>query len=300
MESRNMAPPGDEPGLNRERSQRNPTEQPAGQQAVNAALAALDKTGDAFALGQLWQINRGLLRSLFWKWYPAHRELADAHGLTADDFEQEGYFAVQYAAQTFNPEAGSFSTWLGQAMQRQIARALTGGHRRNITDADGKRHTISADPLNHCSSLDMPLDVEDDGAATLADLQPDPAADRAMQAVEDCVYHQQLHDALENALDKLTVQEREIIRRKYYGGQSLLQIGQATGISYQRVQQIKTAAFRKLRRNPRLLRWHDEVLTTHAWRGTSFDAWAYGGSVEERAVEYLESKGAYIVEETSP
>ena len=107
-----MAPPGAETGLNRERSQRNPAEQPAGQQAVNAALAALAKTGDAFALGQLWQINRGLLRALFWRWYPAHKALADAHGMTADDFEQEGYFAVQYAAQTYQPEAGSFSNWL--------------------------------------------------------------------------------------------------------------------------------------------------------------------------------------------
>ena len=40
MESRNTTPPGAETGLNRERSQRNPAEQPAGQQAVNAALAA--------------------------------------------------------------------------------------------------------------------------------------------------------------------------------------------------------------------------------------------------------------------
>lgn len=61
------------------------------QQSTNAALAALAAAGNAFALGQLWEINRGLLRSLFWKWYPNHREQADAHGLTADDFEQEGF-----------------------------------------------------------------------------------------------------------------------------------------------------------------------------------------------------------------
>lgn len=91
----------------------------AGQQEANAALAALAATGNAFALGQLWKINRGLLRSMFWKWYPSHREQADSHGLTADDFEQEGYFAVQYAAQTYDPGKGfAFSTWLQQAMKR--------------------------------------------------------------------------------------------------------------------------------------------------------------------------------------
>lgn len=75
----------------------------AGQQETNAALAALAASGNAFALGQLWEINRGLLHSMFWRWYPSHIEQADAHGLTADDFEQEGYFAVQYAAQTYDP-----------------------------------------------------------------------------------------------------------------------------------------------------------------------------------------------------
>ena len=78
------------------------------QQATNAALAALAKTGDSFALGQLWEINKGLLRSLFWRWYPFHKSLADAHGLSADDFEQEGFFAVQYAAEHYDPARGSF------------------------------------------------------------------------------------------------------------------------------------------------------------------------------------------------
>ena len=99
---------------NRERSEKNTAT--AGQQEANAALAALAATGNAFALGQLWEINKGLLRSMFWKWYPSHRELADAHGLTADDFEQEGYFAVQYAAEHYDPCKGfAFSTWLTYA-----------------------------------------------------------------------------------------------------------------------------------------------------------------------------------------
>lgn len=290
MESRSTTPPGADTGMNQEQSQIPPAEQPAGQQAVNAALATLAKTGDAFALGQLWEINRGLLRSLFWRWYPAHKTLADAHGLTADDFEQEGYFAVQYAARTYQPEAGSFSNWLGQAMQRQIDRALTGGHRRNVTDADGRRHTVSADPLNHCASLDTPLGDEDGGAATLGTLQPDPAAAGAMQAAEDAIFQEQLHAALEEALHKLTEREQAVIRGKYYAGKTVRQISEEQGLTIGQVNTAKTSAFSKLRRNPRLLRWHNEVLTSHAWHGVGFTAWAHGGSVEERAVEYVESR----------
>ena len=267
------------------------------QQSTNAALAALAAAGNAFALGQLWEINRGLMRSLFWKWYPSHREQADAHGLTADDFEQEGFFAVKYAAETYAPDKGfAFSTWLSYAMQRQIDRAMTGSHRRTVTDTDGKQHTVSADPLNHCASLDTPLDDEDGGAATLGNLQPDPAAAGELLEVEEKLYHEQLHDALEEAMKKLTTQEGAVLRRIYYAGHTLQQIGIDEGISFQRVQQIKNTAFRKLRNNPRLRCWRDEVISSHAWHGTGFGAWGMGGSVEERTVEYLEAHGAYCVQ----
>ena len=55
----------------------------AEQQATNAALASLAAAGNTFALGQLWETNRGLIRSMFWKWYPHHKDLADQHGMTA-------------------------------------------------------------------------------------------------------------------------------------------------------------------------------------------------------------------------
>lgn len=272
---------------NRERSEKNTAT--AGQQEANAALAALAATGNAFALGQLWEINKGLLRSMFWKWYPSHREQADAHGLTVDDFEQEGYFAVQYAARTYDPAQGSFAGWLWQAMKRQIQQTLTNGHRRNITGPDGKTITTSADPLNHCSSLDVPMDAEDDGTATLGDLQADPAAAGEMQDVEERIYTEELHAALEEALSKLTEREERVIRGQYYQDKSVRQICEETGLTRGQAANARNAAFAKLRRNPRLLRWHDEVIQTHAWRGTGFEAWAAGGSVEERAVEYLEN-----------
>lgn len=276
---------------NREQTERTPAERSAGQQEANAALAALAATGNTFALGQLWEINKGLLRSMFWRWYPSHKAMADAHGLTADDFEQEGYFAVQYAAEHYDPGKGfAFSTWLSYAMQRQIDRALTGGHRRNVTDADGKQHTVSADPLNHCASLDVPLDDEDGGAATLGDLQPDPAAAGELLDVEERLYQEQLHAALKEALYKLTEREQAVIRGNFYAGKSVRQISEEQGLTIGQANTAKANAFRKLRRNPRLMRWHDQVLTSHAWHGTSFTAWAHGGSVEERAVEYLESR----------
>lgn len=259
------------------------------QQATNAALAALAATGNSYALGQLWELNKGLLRSMFWKWYPAHKAQADAHGLTADDFEQEGFFAVQ----TYDPAQGAFTTWLTAAMQRQIQRTLTNGHARNVTGEDGKLHTTSADPLNHCTSLDVPLDDEDGGAATLGDLQEDTTAAAELDAVEDEVFREQLHSALEEALAKLTDREADVLRRRYYQQQPLREVGEAYGVAWSRAQQVEKAAMRKLRRNPALCRFHDEVIQRHAYRGTGFVSWQHSGSVEEHLIEYLESKGSY-------
>lgn len=263
------------------------------QQATNAALAALAATGNSYALGQLWELNKGLLRSMFWKWYPAHKAQADAHGLTADDFEQEGFFAVQHAAQTYDPAHGAFTTWLTAAMQRQIQRTLTNGHARTVTGEDGKQHTTSADPLNHCTSLDVPLDDEDGGSATLGDLQEDPAAAAELDAVEDEVFREQLHSAMEEALAKLTDREADILRRRYYQQQRFREIGAAHDVAASRAQQIERTALHKLGRNPKLCRFHDEVIQHHAYRGTGFGSWQHSGSVEEHLVEYLESKGCY-------
>lgn len=259
------------------------------QQEANAALAALAATGNAFALGQLWEINRGLLRSLFWRWYPANKALAAAGGMTVEDFEQEGYFAVQYAAQTYRPEKGSFSTWLAQAMQRQIGLALTNGHRRTVTGQDGKAVTIAADPLNSCKSLDVPVDAEDESAATLGDLQPDPAAAGDMQDAEERIYQEELHNALEEALGKLADREERVVRARFYEQKTLKEVAAAEDASIERMRRITAKAFRDLRNNTSLRRWHEDIISTHAWHGTGFTAWARGGSVEERAVEFVET-----------
>lgn len=278
-----------EPAWQLNPGQREKKAAPVGQQEANAALAALAATGNAFALGQLWEINRGLLRSMFWKWYPSHLEQADAHGLTADDFEQEGYFAVQYAAQTYDPGKGfAFSTWLQQAMKRQIHLVLIGEHRRKISDKNGNTRVISANPLNQSVSLDTPLDSDDPGGATLCDVQEDQAAACDIEAAEEAVFTEQLHAAIEEALQKLTEREADVIRRRYYGNQGQRQIAQVYGVSSTRVQQLEKTAFTKLRRNRRLIQWCDEVILSSAWRGIGFSAWQYGGSVQERTVEYID------------
>ena len=62
----------------------------------------------------------------------------------------------------------------------------------------------------------MPLDDEDATAAAELD------------AVEDKLFQEQLHSALEEALAKLTDREADVLRRRYYQQQPLREVGEAT------------------------------------------------------------------------
>ena len=260
------------------------------QQATNAALAALAAAGNTFALGQLWEINKGFLNRMFWQWYSKNKPVADAAGLTLEDFDQEAFFAVQRAAQHYDPAKGTFTNLLGYYVQSQIRAATCGEHARVIATEDGRRVAVSANPLNECSSLDAPLDADDEGSSTRGEIIEDPAASQAFQSAEDEIYHEELHDALEEALSKLADREADVLRRHYYNGQGLKDIGQDIGVHAERVRQIEAGVFRKLRKSPQLTRWRDEVISTRAWRRTGFGAWDRYGSVQERTVEYLEKK----------
>ena len=265
------------------------------QQAANAALAALAAAGNSFALGQLWQINQGFLGQQFWKWYSQHQDTAQAYGLTLEDLKQEGFLAVQYAAEHYSPDKGSFTTFLGIAVQRQLAIVLRGEHVRLVTTDDGRQVQVSANPLNNCASLDTPLNDDDpDDSGTVGDLQPDPAASAGFEAAEHEIYIEELHAALEEALNKLSERESKVIREIYWKGQTLREIADAEGVTLSRIGQDKNKALRKLSQNIRLRHWADDIISVRAWRGTGWSAWCSGGSVEERTIEYLESRLEYM------
>lgn len=261
------------------------------QQATNAALAALAAAGNTFALGQLWEVNKGFLHRLFWQWYSKNKAIADNAGLTLEDFDQEAFFAVQAAAIAYTPEKGAFTTLLYYYVQSQINKAVFGEHRRNITTEDGRRVAVSANPLNDCTSLDAPLDGEDKGSRTKGETIEDPAASQAFRQAEDGVYTEELHTALETAMTQhLTEREAAVLRSRYYDEKSLRAVGVELGVQAERVRQIEGKAIRKMKGLSSIQRWHDDVITTRAWRGTGWNAWNRYGSVQERTVEYWDEQ----------
>ncbi len=210
-----------------------------------------------------------------------------------EDFDQEAFFAVQAAAQAYDPGKGSFTTLLGYCVQTQITRVLCGEHSRRITADDGRQVQVSANPLNSCTSLDVHLDSDDEGSSTRCDIIEDPVASQAFQKSEDEIYTEELHTALEEAMTQnLTERQAYILRRRYYDCQSLQAVGNELGVQRETIRQIERCCIRKLRELPKLQRWHDDIISTRAWRGTGFGAWKRSGSVQERTVEYLEEQNS--------
>ena len=139
----------------------------------------------------------------------------------------------------------------------------------------------------------MNLDSDDENSSTRGEITEDPAASQAFQNSEDEIYTEELHTALEEAMTQnLTEREAHILRRRYYDCQSLQAVGNELGVQRETIRQIEHRCIRKLQKLPKLQRWHDDIISTRAWRGTGFGAWKRSGSVQERTVEYLEEQNS--------
>ena len=263
---------------------------PIGQRReLNNMLAQLARQGNEAALAQLWEINRPVLRTMFWRWYDRNRSIADAAGLTLEDFEQEGFFAVKRAAEYHDPEKGAFLTALQYSVKHQIREATIGGHGRCMTTEEGKTVRIPADPLSSASSLDEQLPSDDDDR-TIADMVADPAAVQEFESLEKSLYLETLRPVLDKALAMLPEQQREVIRGRFFEKLTLKQAGECVGVSASRAAQLEAYGLRAMRRNASLRRFYGEDLLSRAYRGTGFGARAHRGSVEERLVERQEEK----------
>lgn len=101
----------------------------------------------------------------------------------------------------------------------------------------------------------------------------DHAAGDELERVEDGIFRQQLHAAMEKALDTLEPAQRDTIRRRYYAGDTLSEIAADYGTTRERVQQVESRGLRALRRPAcvKLLRpFIEEMRSCYAWTGTGW------------------------------
>lgn len=165
-------------------------------------LVTAARTGDADAQATLWaQVKR-----LAFRIANRYRNAAALRGgADADDLAQCAALGVLEALRSYDPEKGSFTTWLGFYVSNACRECL-GMHRHP----------------EYCPtvSLDAPIggDTED---LTLADTLPDESAAQAFEDAEHARDNELLRRDLEAALDRLPIPWQDAIRRHDLEGQPL-------------------------------------------------------------------------------
>ena len=199
---------------------------------TNEEMAERIQNGEKDLTRRLWDQVRRLICFYALRFYRGRRERCDVCGITADDLIQEGYSAFLYALRAYKPDNGYlFTTYLTWPLKNCF----------NASVGDRGSKSKKYEPLNNCTSLNNPISEDID--LVLMDTVQDKNAGKAFEAVEDAIVSSQWREIL-NLLPK---DVREVIHRRYYGGQAFKQIAKQLGIKFNRAVQLELKGLRKLR-----------------------------------------------------
>lgn len=200
----------------------------------NEELVELIRQGETDRMPALWEQIRGWVAKLSLKWL---RAFSGQCGVELDDLISCGYLAMAGAVETFTTgKENSFIGWLTFYLKKEFT-----------TLYGVKTNRQRQDPINHAVSLSTPLPGTDD--MTLEDTVPD-GSDQ-YEDIERRIYLEQLHEALEAALNTMPEALSDTLRRRFYDGQTLAEISEEVHINPENVRMRESKALRKLR-EPRI------------------------------------------------
>lgn len=183
----------------------------------NEELAVMIQSGDRDKLLVLWRQIERFAYGWAIRW---ERALGEHAGVTVDDLMQAAFLALLDALERWEPECGAkFITYFGTCLKGAF------------TVACGMQTArLKQDPLRWAANLDAPADPSNPDGGSLGDLQPDPAAKAAMEAVDERDRLEKLHEALERALGTLPPHHADAVRGRYYRNESVDQRAHNAGL----------------------------------------------------------------------
>lgn len=219
---------------------------------TNEELAARIQAGEIGRSGELWaQVERFIFQQAA-KLYYARHECCDAAGATLDDLIQAGFLALMDAVKAFDPGRGyKLLAWIKYPLKNRW---------RELLGLRGQRR----DPLNHAGSLDRPLS-DDDPDSTVIDTIPSQEAQERLEEAEDTVWREQVRGTLDHCMTRIDPRQAEVIRGRYYQGDTLSVIGSRMGASIGWVQQLERKGMRRLRGFQELQGLRDNVISRHGY-----------------------------------
>lgn len=200
----------------------------------NEELAQLIHDGNGERQFELWeQIKRYAMKTAN-RWLAALPLRCD---IEFDDLMSTAYIAMSEAVTSYKAERGAFTTWYSYHLKKAYT-ALYG--LRTVRAAN--------DPLNNAVSLSTPLDEE----ITLEDTVPDPNGAESFERVENDIYRKQLHDALCEAMAAIPAECSDVIRRRYFDGQTIKSIAAERQTTPSEIKSREGRGLRAMQRNTRL------------------------------------------------
>lgn len=198
----------------------------------NEDIVSLIQDGNADCFADLWAQLERLVR---WKAKRIISATGSRGGFDFDDLYQSGYLAMVAAVNTYTPGAGSFTGLFMLHLRTAFAEAM--GVRSNKQ---------AKDPIHSAFSMDYPL-TDDSDADLLHEVIPDPNGEQALTAVDDRLWHEQLSNALAQALGSLDVMQQEVLHHRYYQNQTLTEAAKQMEISPEAVRKNERKGLRRLR-----------------------------------------------------
>lgn len=251
---------------------------------TNEEIAVRIQQGENGLYAQLWEQTKRLWLMLSMRLYRACKDQCAASGVEPDDVQQICFLALCDAVQAYDASKGqSLTSCFKYPLQKHFRELL---HTR----------TSKRDPLNSCSSLDEPLNVDEADSIAVVDALADDAAAQAFGDAEERAFQEKLHDALEAAMQKsLNDTQRGIIDAIYYEGRTMSAVAQETGMLPSKVRTQHMNGLRNLRvQNPHLKEYAEHYITQHAYDWTGLHSFRenQGSSPEILLERLLQKNGA--------
>ena len=239
----------------------------------NEELALAIQQGEEGRTLELWEQVNGLVKRKAMQIMTALQLSGNPRGVEFDDLYQTGYLAMVAAVETYSPERGAFSTWFMFHLKTAFAEA-TGYRTKN-----GR-----CEPLNTAASLDRPVQPDEPDGGTLGELVPDSRAADAIENVEESVYREQLHKAIDGAISELPPGNAQ------WDDMTLSAVGEVMGKSPERTRQMENKGIRELRKSRTLHRFLDFDM----YHGTGLGAFRLSGSsIQEQYILKQERREEY-------
>ena len=202
-------------------------------QVSNEELALRIKRGEQELLPQLWSQVYKFAASKALSFVESAKQSGVNASWDVDDLKQEAFFALLQAIGAYEVDIGAnFLTIFRHQLTWHFSQTF--GHKAKAT--------VYNDAFICSVSGDAPL--SDDSHETILTLYPDPS--EACELAVREVYLQQLHEALERSLSKLTRRQEEIIRSRYYKQLPKNEIAEDLAITSSTVSSIEKAGLSRM------------------------------------------------------